>query len=339
MSGLSTEILRTTASLEALAPEWRRLWQQCETATPFQSPDWLLPWWQAFAPGALRTIAVRKDGRLVGLAPLYRESGAHGARLLPLGISLSDYCDILLEPLHASAAADAIAAALAEMGDIDAVSWNELSDGACASLLAAPDGWRAVPGSGSVCPVAALPKNGGSLKSKISSSRWRHLRTARNRAARRGEANIFSGDEENANLLLSELVRLHTAAWRQRGLPGVFCDERVAQFHRAALPRLMRQRLVRLYALRIGGIIAAVYYGFQHRRRAYAYLSGYDPDFAFESPAAILIAHAMEQAICEGAQQFDFLRGQEAYKYEWGAADRSNAQLQLIRERRDRLYA
>jgi CelD/BcsL family acetyltransferase involved in cellulose biosynthesis len=38
----------------------------------------------------------------------------------------------------------------------------------------------------------------------------------------------------------------------------------------------------------------------------------------------ILIGHAIEEAAREGARDFDFLRGQEAYKYEWGAQDRWN---------------
>jgi hypothetical protein len=38
----------------------------------------------------------------------------------------------------------------------------------------------------------------------------------------------------------------------------------------------------------------------------------------------MLWAHAIEQAIAEGAREFHFLRGPEAYKYAWGATDRWN---------------
>ncbi|RUX44983.1 GNAT family N-acetyltransferase, partial [Mesorhizobium sp. M7A.F.Ca.CA.002.09.1.1] len=55
---------------------------------------------------------------------------------------------------------------------------------------------------------------------------------------------------------------------------------------------------------------------------AYAYLGGFDPAYAEESPGAILIGHAIVESIREDAREFDFLRGQEAYKYGWGAADR-----------------
>jgi CelD/BcsL family acetyltransferase involved in cellulose biosynthesis len=36
--------------------------------------------------------------------------------------------------------------------------------------------------------------------------------------------------------------------------------------------------------------------------------------------------HAIEQ---DGAMEFDFLRGNEGYKYRWGARDRSNTRLSI----------
>jgi CelD/BcsL family acetyltransferase involved in cellulose biosynthesis len=74
--------------------------------------------------------------------------------------------------------------------------------------------------------------------------------------------------------------------------------------------------------LRIDGQAVAALYAFFHRRRFYYYLGGYDPAFQLVSPGTLLIARAIEQAICERAQEFDFLRGQEAYKYLWGAKNR-----------------
>ena len=70
-----------------------------------------------------------------------------------------------------------------------------------------------------------------------------------------------------------------------------------------------------------GRIIAALY-GFHHATRTYYYLGGFDPEFKQYSPGTILIAHAIAEAIREGATEFDFLRGREDYKYRWRAVDR-----------------
>ncbi|HEY6578650.1 MAG TPA: GNAT family N-acetyltransferase, partial [Rhizomicrobium sp.] len=155
--------------------------------------------------------------------------------------------------------------------------------------------------------------------------------TARRRAARRRDCAIIEGDADNAEMLLAELVRLHTLRWERAEEPGVFADSRVAEFHAAALPGLMERGLARFYALQMDGKITGAYYGFVHDARAYAYLCGYDPAFAFESPGAILLGHAIEEAVRQGAREFHFLRGRESYKYEWGAADRQNRRRVLTR--------
>ena len=41
-------LISTPEELERLREEWLALWRRSPTATPFQSPMWLLPWWRAF---------------------------------------------------------------------------------------------------------------------------------------------------------------------------------------------------------------------------------------------------------------------------------------------------
>lgn len=53
----------------------------------------------------------------------------------------------------------------------------------------------------------------------------------------------------------------------------------------------------------------------------YTYLGGFNPALEALSPGTVIIAHAIDEAIGEGRCAFDFLRGREAYKYAWGAAD------------------
>src|SRR2546423_211750 len=64
--------------------------------------------------------------------------------------------------------------------------------------------------------------------------------------------------------------------------------------------------------------------GLAGHERTLAYLHGFDPAYEFESPGTILVGHAIEEAVREGAREFHFLRGRESYKYGWGARDRWN---------------
>jgi CelD/BcsL family acetyltransferase involved in cellulose biosynthesis len=324
VSSLCTEIIEDTASLASLRAEWWKLWQRCADATPFQCPAWLLPWWDAFAPGRLLVAVCRAQDRLVGLAPFYVEQGPVVQRTLPLGISLSDYLDVLLDPEFAQDAGLALSAALARAAPWDALELCELAPWAAALRLPVAAGCAVAEDSASTCLVLPIHSEVECVERLLSSGMRRKLHLARNRAQRREYMEVRSATAENVCELLQVLIRLHSARWHSRREPGVFADPRVGKFHMQALPLLMQAGLARVYGLCIDGQWAAVYYGFHHRRRAFAYLMGFDPAFAFESPGTLIVAHALQEAMGEGVEEFHFLRGEESYKYRWGAEPRVN---------------
>jgi CelD/BcsL family acetyltransferase involved in cellulose biosynthesis len=51
------------------------------------------------------------------------------------------------------------------------------------------------------------------------------------------------------------------------------------------------------------------------------YNAGLDPDARDLSPGVVMIARYVRRAIEAGKRRLDFLRGDEPYKYEWGAVD------------------
>jgi CelD/BcsL family acetyltransferase involved in cellulose biosynthesis len=267
---------------------------------------------------------VTKGGDLVALAPLYRERTAGGVRLLPLGVSLSDYGDVLVR--------DDCPEALAVLAQTFAarpepVLWTDLPPFALASHAPVPEGWRAESGEGETCPVLALAGATSSpddAPSCVPAGRRRKVRMALHRASRRGDISIVTQRDVTPGAFLDALRRLHGERWRSRGESGVLDDEAVMRFHALALPRLVAAGLADYRLLSIGGELAGAYLGLRDERRAYAYIGGMDPAFASESPGAILLNAAISDAVARGAEEFHFLRGGEAYKYGWGAVDRRN---------------
>ncbi|MER9105456.1 GNAT family N-acetyltransferase [Mesorhizobium sp. M7A.F.Ca.US.010.02.1.1] len=313
---LRSEIIGDLAQFDALTPHWWKLWQQSPSATPFQSPAWLVPWWHAFAPGELATVAVWRGGDLVGLAPLYLEHGTAGSKLLPVGISLSDYLDILAVP---GIEAEVVAIVAESILSIGWVQWilSDLPQDSVALAMTHPEmDW---PTAHAACPVLALAGD-ETLAGCVPARRRRQLRRARQAASRCGRI-AMSSASGSPQTFLDQLIRLHNMRWAEQG-GGVLANAAVEQFHRLSLPVLDAHGLVRCWLFAIDGGTVGAYYGFHHCGRAYAYLGGFDPAYAEESPGAILIGHAIAEAIREDAREFDFLRGQEAYKYGWGAVDR-----------------
>jgi CelD/BcsL family acetyltransferase involved in cellulose biosynthesis len=312
-------------ALAALQAEWWHLWRRAPSATPFQSPAWLIPWWRSFHPGELFAVAIRHGAQLVALAPLYLEHDALGRRILPVGISVSDYLDVLLDPAWAAAAGQRLVDYIADHGGRwDEWSLEELAPGASALGLPTPARCQDSRSRQSPCPVLTVHPRAESIWSFVPARKRRDAKLAHNRAARRGAVVIDAADAANVPEMLDVLFRLHGARWQDRGTGGVLESDTVRSFQRAAAPALASAGLLRLWVLRIDGEPAAAHYGLAHGTRAYSYLTGFDPAFAFESPGVILLAHAIEHAWAEGASEFHFLRGPEPYKYEWGAVDRWN---------------
>jgi CelD/BcsL family acetyltransferase involved in cellulose biosynthesis len=150
------------------------------------------------------------------------------------------------------------------------------------------------------------------------------------RAARKGELAWESGGEA----LLEAHLRLHAARWERRGESGVLAPDGVQAMHREALPGLLCAGVGRLYGLCIGGRVAATLQvltdppGREARRHLF-YLGGFDPAFERLSPGMLIVGHAIEQAVRDGAAAVDFLRGREEHKYRWGAADTAPARRTL----------
>src|SRR5437899_9915998 len=67
---LKVEECVSDAELDTLRSAWNTLWSQCPRATPFQSPEWLIPWWRHLGKGELWVLAIRQEDQLVGLAAL-----------------------------------------------------------------------------------------------------------------------------------------------------------------------------------------------------------------------------------------------------------------------------
>ena len=327
------EMIREAAVLAALEPAWSALWRRTGT-TPFQGPAWLIPWWRHFGPGELMTAAAWQGERLVGLAPFYLEDGALGRRLLPVGISLSDYIDVLVDPEAAEAAGAALVVAMAREPGWEVWELEEAPPGAAALRLPLPEGCEEAVVDQSACPLLVVPPGAQSVTDFVSLRKRKQIRLARNRAARRDAVGVERAAGPAALDALEWLIALHGARWRSRGEAGLFADERVARFQREALPRLDAAGLVRLYVLRVGADVVGAYYGFVHEGRAYAYMTGFDPAHSFESPGVTLLAHAIDAALAEGCTEFHFLCGREPYKHGWGPQDRWNRKRSFRREPR-----
>jgi CelD/BcsL family acetyltransferase involved in cellulose biosynthesis len=79
---------------------------------------------------------------------------------------------------------------------------------------------------------------------------------------------------------------------------------------------------LQLAFLEFGGIKAAGYLSFDYANHIWVYNSGLNADFSQLSPGWVLLGYLIQWAIEHKRNCFDFMRGDEIYKYRFGAVNR-----------------
>src|SRR4030065_391800 len=101
----TTTILRQDSEFHSLRHEWNDLLARSIRDVPFLRHEYLATWWSSLGGGEwprgeLCLVASRdEDGRLVGLAPLFRTESGPEAVLRWVGSGeISDYLDLIVTP-------------------------------------------------------------------------------------------------------------------------------------------------------------------------------------------------------------------------------------------------
>jgi CelD/BcsL family acetyltransferase involved in cellulose biosynthesis len=309
------------ARLEGLDRAWLELAGRVEGTSYFQTPDWVLAWWDTIAgrpptriatwraPSgrveavvALSRVRERLHRRLPVAVPVYANAGS--------GAGAADHCGWLVPAARAD-----------EVG-----AWVSEAIGGGALLVRGADSdWPrwALPGGARVvdaiaCPRVALPladRGAGPSQSFV-----RQLRRFTRRLERERVSFEWVPPTRVDERLLRTLFELHARGDARRG-GSTFGIEQLA-FHRRLAERSGPGRGPAAIVARREETIVGVLYGFWWQDTFAGYQSGWDPTFARHSMGSVLVLHALERAADEGAHTFDFLRGREPYKYRFGARDR-----------------
>jgi CelD/BcsL family acetyltransferase involved in cellulose biosynthesis len=281
-------------------------------------PEWLLTWWRHFGSGNLRVLTFREANRLVGVIPLFLHEWEGRRQLTLVGSGISDYLEPPIRPELASKAACHVTKYLAESSDWDICNWQDLSENT--SLLPCPGAKtlaaRAIPDL--PCSEIVMDRPFAQYWSERPAGLRRNVRRYRQKAEATSpvETRTLESDYQSC---LDALIRLHSARWREHGEPGMIAANRSAAFLRDAVAQLASRQMVKFFVLHFQNQMAAVILAFPYRETIYAYLSAFDPAHASFGFGRILLFDALQYAFDNGFQSWNFLRGDEPYKFEWGA--------------------
>jgi len=166
------------------------------------------------------------------------------------------------------------------------------------------------------CPVLALPTSWDSYLASLSGKHRHELLRKMRRLERDAPDARVSRVSRPAEIeaRLGEFLDLHR---RSRTGKARFMDGRMERFFRRALTAFAERDAARLWFLDTASGPIATFVTIEWDDTVGLYNSGFDPARAALSPGVILLAHVVRDAITRGRRTFDFLRGEERYKYEF----------------------
>jgi len=293
--------------------------------TPFSTWEWQALWWKHFGQGKeWLALAVRHEGRVIALAPFYRDDQGNHLRLVG-GEDLSDYLDILCQPGEEARVWELILDYLrSRPSGLEGLDLHCLP-GHSPTLEVLPrlarDHDHAVRVElEEVCPQIELPATWQDYLLLLHRKDRHELR----RKMRRTQSAPISlrfrqcSEEECAREDIKSFICLHR---KSRPEKEGFMDERREAFFAEVASVFTRRGWLRLYTLEHEGGAAAAMLCFDYQGNVMLYNSGYDPAFSSLSPGIVLIANCLQDAISRRKARFDFLRGKEDYKYRLGGRD------------------
>ncbi len=337
---MRVELLTASSGFDRLADEWDDLLQRAVIRSIFLSHSWQRTWWEHLGNGGLRLIVVRDDaGQLTGIAPLF-EPEADARRLSFVGcVDVSDYLDVIVDRKVAD---DAYQALWDFLSGPNAPAWDALD--LCnipdrspthtrLAELARSAGCTADVTVDEVCPVITLPGSWEDYLASLDKKQRHEIRRKLRRAEESAEVHWYVVEQDDGlEPDVESFIELHQKSTAEK---EGFWDEPMKAFFRAMAARFAHAGWLKLYFIEFDGQRAATFMCFDHMNEILIYNSGYDPArFANLSPGIVLNARLIEHAIQLGRARLDFLRGDEEYKFRFGASPEPVHRLRIGRAQR-----
>lgn len=336
---MATQLILGQDAFTQLAAEWDQLAQRGMTDTPFQTLAYQRSWWTNLHPtgATLCTFATRdKTGELKGIACLYHHENAlhfNGC------VEETDYLDLIASADDAVWVWREVLACIEQSAlppwqsmDLCNIPAHSATRFALAQV-AAEAGYAVAESVMEVCPVIDLPDSFDTYLESLDSKQRREISRKMRRAEAAEVRNTVVGPDEDLHAAVDEFLGLlQKSTFEKRDWLN---EGRRTVFHEVAAAAQQAGTLQLMFSA-VGDERAAALFNFDYKGRIWVYNSGLDPSkYGALSLGVVLTASAIEHAINAGRNEFDFLRGNEEYKYRFGAEDTMIYRLNLTKPTSD----
>ncbi len=307
--------------------EWNALLKRSSANLIFLTWEWQSTWWDAYQAGDLWLVTCRSDdGTLVGIAPWFIENRADERVLRTIGcVDVTDYVDIIVSAQDIEAVVTELSAFLATHRQaytrINLCNIQESSP----TLKYFPKqlqlhGFSVEVELQEVCPIITLPADWEAYLESLDKKQRHELRRKMRRMEGEQVERMVVGADADIEVETERFLGLMRASHPDKAL--FLENPRNATFFRNVIRLLHTSGWLQISFLVINGLPSAAYCNFDYDGRILIYNSGLVPDENAQlSPGIVLLCYDIQSAIKAERAAFDFLRGNEIYKYRMGAKE------------------
>jgi CelD/BcsL family acetyltransferase involved in cellulose biosynthesis len=321
------------------AASWNALAAAGISDTPFARHEYLAQWWSTRGGGEwneaeLALISATEGGELIGIAPLFIAKHEDRTAILLVGsIEISDYLDLIVRdrdhPRFVSALLDCLAETPAMSGQ--PLDWYNVPDSSPSLPVLRSEaerrGWIFHSDIYRPTPRIALTGSFEAYLAGLDKKQRHEIRRKLRRAA--------EGPTPAEFHLVESAAELETAT--ESFLELMAHDPTKAEFLKPAMREHMRAVIrlafehgyLWLTFLQVDHANAAASLNFDYGNKLWGYNSGVNNEFRELSPGWVLLAHKLQWASERGRSEFDFMRGDEDYKYRFGGVNRYVMRVQV----------
>lgn len=321
--------------------EWNGLLKDSVSDTPFLRYEYQHGWWEQhggseWQDAQLVLVSAREGDKLIGIAPLFiAEYEGKPALLLIGSIEISDYLDLIVRlDDHArfiTGLLDFLASSSAD--NWSSLDWYNLPDSsptlAALKMEAESRGWTHHEEIYRPTPRIALNGDFEEYLSRVEKKQRHEIRRKLRRAEESGRGvRWFISDMADPEAEIDSFLGLME---HDQGKAGFLREPMRAQM-RAVIRAAHENGWLWLAFLEADGQRIAASLNFDYGNKLWGYNAGVNRAFMDLSPGWVLLTYILQWCCENGRIEFDFMRGDEEYKYRFGAVNKYVMRARLIRK-------
>ena len=333
---------KTFNALASYQENWNHLLQKSASHVPFLTFDYLKTWWETRGGGEwpedsqLVLVAAFEGDTLVGIAPLFHTKNILGQPALMFvgAIEVSDFLDFIvapekLQPFISGLLDSLIKEELPNWELLDL--YNILEESPTLAALKQEGekrGWSHKQVHLQPAPFIPLPGDFDEYLGGIDKKQRHEIRRKlRNVDQDLAVADLYFTEDPE---LLEQDIDAFLEMMAQDPNKREFLTEPMRQHLHNTARIALEGGWLQMAFFTLDGNKAAANMSFNYNNRLWLYNSGWDWAYRDYSPGWILIAYLIEWANEHGIEEFDFMRGDEPYKYKFGGIDRHIYRVTLV---------